>query len=343
MEQRTLGRTGLKVSAIGFGCGMVGGLMVGGSAREQDEAVAQAMDLGINYFDTAPFYGGGQSEANLGRTLRALGRRAIIGTKIRLEPAMRDDPARMRELGTFITASVEDSLRRLGKECLDLLQLHNPISSAQAGSGLTPLTVLESIQPTFERLRRDGKVRYIGLSALGNATDVIGVIGHALFDTAQVSYSLLNPSAEVSLPAGTQGEDYARVLEPARRAQLGVIGIRLLAGGSLSGTAQRHPNAMASVVPLGQGVGSGKDYAQDVAAAQRFDFLVQESHTESLAAAALRFGLSNPSLHTMAIGFSSREQLNEAARAIAAGPFDALTLKRIRQVQTEIGVAAADA
>ena len=73
MEQRQLGNTGLKLSVLGFGCGMVGGLMIKGSAAEQARAVARALELGINYFDTAPHYGDGASECNLGPALKAAG------------------------------------------------------------------------------------------------------------------------------------------------------------------------------------------------------------------------------------------------------------------------------
>ena len=61
MEYRTLGRTGLRVSALGFGCGNVGGLLIRGAPAERERAVARALELGINYFDTAPLYGDGQS------------------------------------------------------------------------------------------------------------------------------------------------------------------------------------------------------------------------------------------------------------------------------------------
>src|SRR5687767_7287340 len=77
MEQRTLGRTGLRVSALGFGCGDVGGLIVRGTPAERERAVARAHEAGINYFDTAASYGNGESEKNLGVTLRALRLRPI--------------------------------------------------------------------------------------------------------------------------------------------------------------------------------------------------------------------------------------------------------------------------
>ncbi|HKW93068.1 MAG TPA: aldo/keto reductase, partial [Methylomirabilota bacterium] len=84
MEYRTLGRTGLKVSRLTFGCGDVGGLMVRGAPADRERGVARAIELGINYLDTAPAYGSGESEKNLGQVLRALRPAVIVGTKWRL-------------------------------------------------------------------------------------------------------------------------------------------------------------------------------------------------------------------------------------------------------------------
>ena len=80
MEYRVLGRTALRVSALAFGCGDVGGLMVRGAPADRERGVARAIELGINYFDTAPSYGAGESEKNLGRVLRAL--RPLVGGRI---------------------------------------------------------------------------------------------------------------------------------------------------------------------------------------------------------------------------------------------------------------------
>src|SRR5579875_3035081 len=87
MQTRILVRTGLQVSVLGFGCGAVGGLMVRGEAAEQERAVARALELGINYFDTAPLYGNGESEKNLGRVLARLRPTLFLGTKVRLTSA----------------------------------------------------------------------------------------------------------------------------------------------------------------------------------------------------------------------------------------------------------------
>ena len=94
MEQRPLGTTGLMVSALGYGCGAIGGLFTKGDPAEQERAIARALDAGITYYDTAPSYGDGTSETNLGRVLRALnpGERAIVGTKVRLSADDLRDP-----------------------------------------------------------------------------------------------------------------------------------------------------------------------------------------------------------------------------------------------------------
>ena len=82
MELRVFGRSGMRLSVLGFGCGAVGGLMVRGDPRDQERAVARALDAGVNYFDTAWQYGNGESEKNLGRILRSLKPAdAVVGTK----------------------------------------------------------------------------------------------------------------------------------------------------------------------------------------------------------------------------------------------------------------------
>ena len=88
MEMRVYGRTGMQLSVLGFGCGAVGGLMVRGDPRDQERAIAQALAVGVNYFDTAVQYGNGESEKNLGRILQTLKpANAIVGTKVRLPSA----------------------------------------------------------------------------------------------------------------------------------------------------------------------------------------------------------------------------------------------------------------
>ncbi len=88
MEMRVFGRTGMQLSVLGFGCGAVGGLMVRGDPLDQERAVARAIAVGVNYFDTAAQYGNGESEKNLGRVLQRLKpANAVVGTKVRVPSA----------------------------------------------------------------------------------------------------------------------------------------------------------------------------------------------------------------------------------------------------------------
>jgi len=132
MEYRTLGRTGLNVSALAFGCGDVGGLMVRGEPVDRERAIARAVELGINYLDTAPSYGSGESEKNLGVVLRALRPPVIVGTKCRLSVAdMADVPG-------ALARSVERSLELLGRG-----DLFRPWQDDSASFSRQSWTVLE--------------------------------------------------------------------------------------------------------------------------------------------------------------------------------------------------------
>src|SRR5438132_10300462 len=154
VNKRKFGRTGLEVSLLGFGCGAVGGLMIKGAAADQERAVARAVELGINYFDTAQQYGDGESERNLGRVLKSLKPDVYVGTKVRLPPTERG------RIGAAIAASLEASLKRLQREQVDLFQFHNAIVGTTQGADFSADTVLDEVVPAFERLRAQGKFRF---------------------------------------------------------------------------------------------------------------------------------------------------------------------------------------
>src|SRR5215207_4743616 len=110
MEYHHLGRTGLDVSALGFGCGAVGGLLIKGDHKEMVRVVARAVELGITYFDTARSYGDGMSETNLGLVLEALKPAILVGTKVQLRATDLED------IEQAIVASVDGSLKRLRRD-----------------------------------------------------------------------------------------------------------------------------------------------------------------------------------------------------------------------------------
>ena len=168
MQLRTFGRTGMQLSVLGFGCGAVGGFMVRGDPAEQERTVARALAAGVNYFDTAVQYGNGESEKNLGRVLQKLKPANIaVGTKVRLPPA---DYGRIADA---VTASLEGSLARLRLERVDIFHLHNSITETGGGPALGVRQVLDEVVPAFERLRQQGKIRFLGLTAVGDTAAII--------------------------------------------------------------------------------------------------------------------------------------------------------------------------
>ncbi|HEX3177911.1 MAG TPA: aldo/keto reductase [Methylomirabilota bacterium] len=322
MELRALGRTGLRVSALGFGCGNVGGLLVRGTPAERERAVARGLELGITYFDTASIYGDGLSEQHLGQALRALGAAPLVGTKVRLAPS---DLAAMP---AAIERSTEASLRRLGMERVDLMQFHNPIAVDRHGSSVSAKDLLETIVPALARLVQQGKARFFGVTALGDTRALLDVVADGRIATAQVCLNLLNPTAAVDVARGFPAQDFGRLLPRCRERGIGTIVIRVAAGGALSGVETRHPIAS----PPPEPIASGADYASDVRRARQLQPLVDEGHVESLIEASLRFAVGADGVSTVLLGYSSLDQLEYAAACVAKGPLPAAALTRLREL-----------
>jgi aryl-alcohol dehydrogenase-like predicted oxidoreductase len=321
MDRRTLGRTGLEVNPLGFGCGAVGGLMTRGAARDQERAVARALELGINYFDTAALYGDGESEKNLGRVWKALKPAACVGTKVRVAP---EDRGR---IAVAISAALEASLQRLQMERVDLFQLHNLIAPGLPRA-LDARQVLEEVVPALDKLKQAGKTRFYGITALGDTASLSRVLEARALDTAQVCLNLLNPSAAGPVPKDFPAQDFDGLLPRARGAGVGAIIIRVLAGGALSGTESRHAVAAPEVEPIA----SGPDYVADVRRGRMLDALVREGHVGSVVEAALRFPLSSPAVSTVLVGYSTLDHLEFAAASMAKGPLPAAALERLAAI-----------
>ena len=320
MRLRTFGRTGMQVSLLGFGCGAVGGLMVRGEAADQERTVARALAAGVNYFDTAVMYGDGASETNLGRVLQKLKPAgAIVGTKVRVPP---EQAGRIAEI---VTSSLEGSLKRLRLDQVDIFHLHNPITEAGDGSSLSARQVLDEVVPAFERLRQQGKIRFLGITALGETSALQQVIDARAFDSAQAVYNMLNPSAAEPLPKGYPAQDYGRLFDRTQSAGVGVVGIRVLAGGALSGSAERHPIAGLAPEPIG----SALNYESDVERACRLMPLIREGFAASLTEAATRFAISHPAMGTILVGMATPQQFDEALAAVEKGALPQAALDRL--------------
>lgn len=192
MKYSALGHSGLVVSALGIGCNAFGRRIDQDAATE---VVAEALNQGVNFFDTADTYGRGQSETMLGQALAGRRDEVIIATKFGMDldglyPGAHDN----RASRGYITRAVEGSLMRLGTDYIDLYQLHTP-------DRITPIAETLSV---LGDLVRAGKVRYIGCSnfaawEVADAVAVADAIGAEHFITAQNEYSLYNRSAEQEL------------------------------------------------------------------------------------------------------------------------------------------------
>jgi aryl-alcohol dehydrogenase-like predicted oxidoreductase len=321
MRYNPLGRTGLQVSQFGFGCGNIGGILVRGDYPTMRRVVSRAIGLGVNYFDTAPVYGDGQSEVNLGAVLRELKADVRVGTKVRLAAG---DLAR---IGAAIVQSAEGSLRRLGREAVDLIQLHNHLGlQRQPEKSRLSMEDLDAVIRAFQGLQQQGKVRFWGITGMGESEALRAAAARGGFQTIQVPYNLLNQSAGTLAPSGFPFQDYGQLIDHAGQRDMGVIAIRILAGGALSGTTERHPVAAKWVNPIA----SETFYSADVARARRYEFLVEEGLAENLVESAVRFVVSKSGVATALLGISSLDQLEQAVRYVERGPWPSDALQRIR-------------
>jgi aryl-alcohol dehydrogenase-like predicted oxidoreductase len=324
METRVFGRTGMRLSLLGFGCGAVGGLMVRGDPVDQERTIARAIAAGVNYFDTAVQYGNGESEKNLGRVLQGLKPANVaVGTKVRLPS---DD---FGDIANAVAKSLEGSLARLRLDRVDIFHLHNAITETGGGEALSVRQVLGEVVPAFERLRQQGKIRFLGLTAIGDTAALHQVIDARAFDSAQVIYNMLNPSAADALPANYPAQDYGRLFDHTRAAGVGVVGIRVLAGGALSGSSERHPIAS----PPPEPIGTAMSYDADVVRARHLMPLVKEGFALSLTEAATRFALSHPAMGTILVGMAAPQQFEDALAGVEKGPLPPAALERLRALR----------
>ena len=323
MQYRMLGSTGLRVSEIGFGCGNVGGLMVRDSHDEQLDAVRHALDLGVNYFDTARAYGEGKSEMHLGRVLDEVGEEVVLSTKIRLEADA------LQDIAAATMVEVEQGLARLGRPSVDLIQLHTRLTTKREEGrfAMTPGEVLGpgGVVEAFKRLRDQGRVGFFGFTGLGEVEAIHALVDSGEFHSFQAYYNLLNPSAGQPVPEGFSALDYGRVIDRAAAQGMGVVVIRVLAAGVLSPTPESGGGT--SREPLS----AGSDYERDVARAHKLGFL-RDHRLESLPQAAMRFALMKPEVSTVLVGFSNNAQIDEAVACSGAGPLPGAAMAGLREM-----------
>ena len=220
---------------------------------------------------------------------------------------------------------MDGSLRRLGMDHVDIFHLHNPITSDGGGESLSVTQVLEEVVPAFEALRQAGKIRFLGITAIGDTAALHQVIDAGVIDSAQVSYNMLNASAATALPPDYPAQDYGRLFDHTQKAGVGVVGIRVLAAGALSGSTERHPTAS----PPPEPIGSAHSYDMDLERARRLMPLVTEGFASSLAEAAVRFAITHEAMGTILVGMATVQEFEASLAAVLKGPLPQAALDRL--------------
>ena len=316
MKFRRLGRTGLSVSEVGFGGAGIGHVWGTTTDSQCIAAVRRAVDLGINFFDTSPMYGSGRSEENLGQGLAGLRERVYVATKVRLRTE-----ADLADMAGAVQLSVEQSLRRLRTDVIDILQIHHQLGPEGgqylAAVGPPPryayrLTCDQALQlgAAMQRVVEAGKVRFLGITAWDGDPSVIeSLLASGVFHTAQILYNLLNRTAAASPPTGFDDIDQGRSLPTAHRNDVGVIGIRAHAAGALADELDRV-------------VAHDSTVARDHARCQRLAFL-RKGPFKTMSQVALRYCLDNPDIATVVPGVKSVAEVEEVAACTCLPPLDA--------------------
>jgi aryl-alcohol dehydrogenase-like predicted oxidoreductase len=330
MQYRTIGKTGVKISEIGFGCGNNAVLMVKANHEDQVKAVRHALDRGINFFDTAFAYGLGKSEENLGGILKELGAEPVISTKIRLEADCVGD------IKAATIRAVEAGLSRLQRNRVDFVQLHTRVTLAR-GMGkrfsLTPQDVLgpNGVIDGFKTMRDRGKVGYFGFSGLGDPKALHELVDSGEFHGFQAYYNLLNPSAGQPVPSRFTAQDYGLIIDRAAAKGMGAFVIRILAAGAL--TADASAGGGSSPEPLSP----GSDYDLDLRRAEKVNAALGVSGKE-LTQAAIRFGLMNSKVSTVLVGFSNTAHIDEAVACSGAPGLSDEQVAKVRELwETDFG------
>ena len=313
MKHRTLGRTGFHISEIGYGAWGIGGkLWQGGSDDESLRALQRAMELGVNFIDTALVYGDGHSEKLVGKAIREARHRMFVATKV--PPKNRLWPARpgigIDEAFPFdyIIRSTEESLRNLRVDTIDLQQLHvwNPEWLEQ-----------DDWQRAFEELKISGKVRAVGVSINDHEPDsALGAMRTGSIDAVQVIYNVFDQSPE-------------RALFPlAQEMNIGVIARVPFDEGSLTGAITEaiafDPKDFRSAYFRGD---RKRQVVEHVTALQR-DLAGVDG---ALAEVALRFVISNPAISTVIPGMRTARNVERNASASDKGPLDAATIEILKR------------
>ena len=326
IARRKIGTTGLEASVLGFGTGDNAGLMVLASTAEQQRAVDEAIAAGINYFVTSPDYGRGRAEENLGRALKGRRNDVLITTKVEIMSADR------HRLAKKVAESIDQSLRRLQTDHVDILMIHNPPAHQNQWERTTwaPLVRDDYLRQggAFEGLAKaiaSGKARFGGFACEDAQPGVVAeLVSHPQVDVLNVWLNMLNPTSLLDSlldPASSPIKgpvDFRGIGAAAARHGVGIAGFRALGGGALmsaaANTFARHP------VAGGGFTRNAALYRFEVELASRLVKRLGIDSTDAMAAAAYRFNITDPRIFATIAGFSELSHLHGAIAAVAAGP-----------------------
>lgn len=323
MRHRVLGKTGFDVSAVTLGGGGIGMLWGPTTEEECAQTVKQAVVSGINLIDVAPLYGRGKAEEIVGKVWPDLSPKPLIATKVYVTP---DDRADFRGA---VRRSLEQSLRRIGVERIDLFQLHNQIEP-HAPATRTRLSLPEvvgraGVLEAMQQLKEEGLVRALGFSGVARHDAVVELFRDGRLETVQLITNVLCSEGEMGAKGDAPYRDHLKMLRLAGAAGFGVFGIRPFAAGSLTLGIDR---------PLPSDHRVAKDFAQ---AREHLSFLEAEP-PYSASFAAMRYALTLSDVSTVVTGAKNRAELAEAVAAEEAGPLSAAAMERIAELQrTEFG------
>lgn len=307
MKYRKLGSTNLLVSEIGLGTLGISGLGYGSTDdKESIRTLHKALDLGINLIDTADSYGNGHSEELIGRVLRERGDKdTIIATKFGWD-FYRPDGIRCNLKRDYIYFALEQSLKRLGRDWVDIYQIHN---------SKPDLIIKNKVYETLDELKNQGKIRFCGVSA-SHIEDGIRAITSGKPDVIQVRYNLLDQKAEKTI--------YPLALQKA----MGIIVREPLACGLLTG----KYDSKSKFPKNDHRRGWNRDFLEEmVMKVNKLEFL--KSPETTLTQAALSFILSHESVSSVIPGSKTVKQLCENIRASSI-KLDSFEFEEIKSLYT---------
>ncbi len=302
MKYRKLGKTGLVVSELGFGAWAIGGNQYGNSYGPTDDttsvkAIIRATELGCNFFDTADVYGFGHSETVLGQGLKEAGKLKDVYIATKVGGNFYSGRTVVDFSPEHIRKALQESLKRLGRDWVDLYQLHNPSR---------PVIEDGQVFDVLDELKAEGLIRHYGVS-IHSVQEGIASIKLGRPATIQVVYNLSSV---------IQSENPAEELFPlAQHNDVGVIVREPLANGFLSGK-QRPDSKYVEGDIRGSWPNQYRSYKTRLADSLRF--LAQPDRT--LAQAALRFTLDEPAISTVIVGVKTPEQAEENFKAASLPP-----------------------